>query len=286
LKPSFEYLRKRIKAVREKLDSETNARKKFREFKEKHGSTTHPNTFREFQELGQTAGGHRKKRSENGASIPGIALEPNHSHFIFADDGSLNFGTDAKLRVDVESCVAGVFKGVGVKQTGVGGKILQRIDDGITRMLVHKLKKGWEDCDLPLVPETNAHADFKREFTTCRCENVECGRFFWGPPEVELGRAGSVAQNQTKCEFCLRSEAIKHKLRNSSPPAGCEWIPRVDVIALRHALKEPIKWDAKEIDRHRDALKHLGSKEYLDLHPELDDTAIAQQVCVCMYGRV
>ena len=263
--------------MREKLDAETNARKKFREFKEKHGSTTHPNTFREFQELGQTSAVHRKKRSGNGASIPGIMLEPNHSHFIFADDGSLNFGTDAKLRADVESCIAGVFKGVGVKQTGVGGKILQRIDDGITRMLVHKLKKGWEDCDLPLVPETNAHADFKQELSIHRCKN-ECGRFVWGPPEVELGRAGSVAQEEPKCGFCLRSEAIKQKLRDSSPPAGCESIPCVDVSALRHALKEPIIWDTKELDRHRDALKHLESKEYLELHPELDNSTIAQEV--------
>ncbi len=155
-------------------------------------------------------------------------------------------------------------------------------------MLVHKLKKGWEDCDLPLVPEKNAEANFKRKFTTHRCETVNCGRFLWGLPEVEFGSASSVAQKQRKCEFCLRSEAIKQKLRDCSPPAGCQSILSVDVIALRHALrhalmhKEPIKWDATEIDRHQEALKDLNSKEYLEMHPELDATAIAQQVCVCV----
>jgi hypothetical protein len=259
-------LQERIEAVRLKLDKATEARIFFRDFKEKHSSTSHPNTLREFQELGLAAGVHRKERSVNGALIPQIGLEPNHSHFIFADDGSLNFGTDAKLRADVETCVAGVFKGVGVKQPGAGGKILQRIDDGITRMLVHKLKKGWEDCDLPLVPEKNAEANFKREFTTHRCETVNCGRFLWGLPEVEFGSAGSVAQKQRKCEFCLRSEAIKQKLRDCSPPAGCQSILSVDVIALRHALmhKEPIKWNATEIDRQKQ--HHAWYVELLQLH--------------------
>jgi hypothetical protein len=78
---------------------------------------------------------HREKRSTKDVRIPQCSLEPNHSHFIFADNGSLDFGTEAKLRADVESCAAGVFMGVGAKQTDAGGKILQRIDDEITRML-------------------------------------------------------------------------------------------------------------------------------------------------------
>lgn len=46
----------------------------------------------------------------------------------------------SQLRADIESCVAGSFKGVGVANNGAGGKILQHVDDGITRMLMDHMK--------------------------------------------------------------------------------------------------------------------------------------------------
>jgi len=89
LKPSEEYL---IFGVAERVQ------KKYLEFKKKYGSlkAPRPKTFKEFQEEGKISGQHRSKRS-----IPQCTLEPNHSHFIFADDGSLDHGTEAKLRADV-----------------------------------------------------------------------------------------------------------------------------------------------------------------------------------------
>ena len=63
------------------------------------------------------------------------------SEYFFSDDGSLNFGNEQKLRADIETCVAANFKGVGVKKTGMGGKILMKIDDKITQLL-KDMKKG------------------------------------------------------------------------------------------------------------------------------------------------
>ena len=61
------------------------------------------------------------------------------------DDGSLDVGIECKLRAEIESCVAANFGGVGARQIGAGGKVLQKIDDGITRKLVNTLKKG--ECE-------------------------------------------------------------------------------------------------------------------------------------------
>ena len=67
------------------------------------------------------------------------------NEILSSDDGSLDFGIECKLRAEIESCVAANFRGVGVKQTGAGGKVLQNIDDEITRTLTNTLKKG--ECE-------------------------------------------------------------------------------------------------------------------------------------------
>ncbi len=137
LEPSLKYLQKIQTEADKQLQEEKSMTENYLKFKEKHRclEALFPKTFREFQEVGEAAGMHREKRSTEDERIPQSSLEPSHSLFIFADNGSLDFGTEAKLRADVESCAAGVFMGVGAKQTDAGGKILQRIDDEITRML-------------------------------------------------------------------------------------------------------------------------------------------------------
>lgn len=82
-----------------------------------------------FEEVSKLVEKERQKRD-----FFGVHLDPNHSHFIFADDGSLNFGGETRLRADIESCVAGNFKMVGI-DNGKGGQILQRVDGGISKML-------------------------------------------------------------------------------------------------------------------------------------------------------
>ena len=57
-----------------------------------------------------------QKRKEMGIH-QNLSLDPNHSHFIFADDGSFEFGTETQLRADVECCLAGALKGVGLSKT-------------------------------------------------------------------------------------------------------------------------------------------------------------------------
>jgi len=89
-----------------------------------------------FQEVSKLGSKERKKRNFFGAN-----LDPNHSHFIFADDGGLlNFGGETRLRADIESCVAGNFNVVGI-DNGSGGRILHRVDEGISRML-ETMKQG------------------------------------------------------------------------------------------------------------------------------------------------
>ncbi len=228
--------------------------KSYLKFKEEHRSLEKlpPKKISEFRDVGEKSEKYREKVSQKGSTkdvqIPHFTLEPNHSHFIFADDGSLNFGTESKLRADVLSCFS-------VKQAAgeiSGGKILQSIDDGITRMLVHKLKKGWENADIPPVD---------RE--VLRCKGVDCHRFIWADPV------------QTKCNVCLSNEAIKNKLQRNTSPAF-EPIPRARVIALKHSVSNqfegPIKIESnqepneikKEIEKHEDALTRLRSKEHLD----------------------
>ena len=253
LKPSEEYL---IFGVAERVQ------KKYLEFKKKYGSlkAPRPKTFKEFQEEGKISGQHRSKRS-----IPQCTLEPNHSHFIFADDGSLDHGTEAKLRADVESCAAGVYKGVGVMRTGAGDKILQRIDDEITRMLVDsKLNQGWENAG-PLVPEKETETSDTTDRKVIRCKGVGCDRFIWG--------------DQPKCKVCLSNEAIKEKLQGNTSPAF-ESIPRARVIVLKYVCSnnlDPIKIESnqeqheieKEIEKHKDALTRLRSKAHLDSSPDV-----------------
>jgi hypothetical protein len=293
LEPSRKYLNEIQEEANKKLKEEADKRKAYEEFKKNHLSpkALSRNTFREFQELGETAGIYRSK-----LKLPHISLEPNHSHFIFADDGSMEFGTDAKLRADVESCVAGIFRGVGVKQTGAGGKILRRIDDWITVMLLKdKQSKGWENADMPIddwitemlllkdkKSKGRENADIPPEQNTeCNttkiygCKNMKCLGFFWGDSLHQT--------DQRLCEFCLRDDAIKKKLQESK--SAFESIPRVSVMALKHSFShpQPIKIEinqtlpeiSKEIERHRDVLESLRSTEYLDsnLHLDLYDRA-------------
>ena len=53
----------------------------------------------DFEEVSRICQAERRKRSIHAGSF----LDPNHSHFIFADDGSLqNFGIETQLRADIE----------------------------------------------------------------------------------------------------------------------------------------------------------------------------------------
>ena len=268
LAPSLEFLQKRRDSLCRERDAEKVTRQKFDDFKQTHVPLSkHPNTFREFQEIGETSKKQRAARSVPQSSVPQIALDPNHSHFIFADDGSLNFGTDAKLRADVESCVAGVFKGVGVKQTGAGGKILQKIDDEITKMLVETVKLGWENADMPLPPQVkkdNRWTD--RQINRC----TDCRRFIWGPSVEYQGM-----RVQAKCEICLRNDAIKGKLQNFTWSPSEAVPPRVNVRALKHATssQQKIKWEPKALEAERATLESLKSKECLDSDPDMYEKA-------------
>ena len=82
-----------------------------------------------FGEVSKLVSKERTKRNFFGAN-----LDPNHSHFIFADDGGMTFESETRLRADIESCVAGNFNVVGI-DNGSGGRILQHVDKEITRML-------------------------------------------------------------------------------------------------------------------------------------------------------
>ena len=98
-----------------------------------------------FEDVSKLVSKERRKRG-----FFGVQLDPNHSHFIFADDGGLlNFGGETRLRADIESCVAGNFKMVGI-DNGSGGKILQRVDQGISAML-ENMNQGrpWGPSALP-----------------------------------------------------------------------------------------------------------------------------------------
>jgi hypothetical protein len=188
----------------------------------------------------------------------------------------MEFGTDAKLRADVESCVAGIFRGVGVKQTGAGGKILRRIDDWITRKLLKdEENKGWENADMQ-VPEKNTECNATMDVEIDRCRNQKCLGFFRDDPQRQT--------NQRLCEFCLRDAAIREKLKENTVVAF-ESIPRVSVMALKHSFShpQPITIESnqtppeilKEIEKHKHDLESLRSKEYLDsnLHLDLYDRA-------------
>jgi hypothetical protein len=253
LELSFKYWQKIQTEPDKKLQEEKTKTEKYLNLKDRSREALPPKTFKEFQEVGKASGEHRENRSTKDVRIPQFTLEPNHSHFIFADDGSLDFGIEAKLRADVLSCfslkqadVLSYFKGIGIQQMGkkpgAKNKILQRIDDRITRMH-YKLNKGWEKKEMPC-PEVH------------RCTGLDCHRYIWAV--------------QTKCVTCLSIEAIKEKLQHS--PAF-KPIFRADALALMHffsnQFKDPIKIESnqkldeieKQIEKHKDALKRLSSNE-------------------------
>ena len=100
----------------------------------------------------------------------GTQLDPNHSHFIFADDGGLlNFGGETRLRADIESCVAGNFKMVGIDNGG-GGKILQRVDQGISAML-ENMNHGrlWGSSALPACLPRSPEGELSLEMMLQSC---------------------------------------------------------------------------------------------------------------------
>jgi len=296
-----EYLRKNKAAVKDKSLEHEKALKNWKKFQRLHPAeqkvrqeSKDPGLpLKDFLEKAEQS--KMKRSGLNG--VEAFDIDPNHSHFIFADDGSLNFlpnSADTELRAAVQSCVAGVFKGVGVRQTGAGGKILQKIDDEITKMLRPPEKegrgKGWKHATMPLVPEKNAKTDREMSRKTLRCTNKknekeECGRFFWGPPVESTSQQQQQTVTQTQCELCLRNEMIRELcLRNERmiksrgeirhSPASETFAP-VQVHDLKHAIthkEDQIVWDVKEIQRYKDALKRYKSPEYLSTDKEPFET--------------
>jgi hypothetical protein len=135
------FLQQELKKAESRLKESNSLTQNFKEWWMKHG--VDPKNDRkvqkldDFHEKSQLSAKERQKRGLSGSD-----LDPNHSHFIFADDGSIqNFGIEIKLRADIESCVAGNFRGVGVSKAGTGGKILQRVDDGIVKG-ISDMKQG------------------------------------------------------------------------------------------------------------------------------------------------
>ena len=127
------FLQEELKKAESQLQKNQILTQNFQEWWKKHGvdqkNDDKVQKLHDFHEKSQLSAKERKKRGLSGSD-----LDPNHSHFIFADDGSINnFGIEIKLRADIESCVAGNFRGVGVSKAGTGGKILQRVDDGIVK---------------------------------------------------------------------------------------------------------------------------------------------------------
>jgi hypothetical protein len=72
--------------------------------KDSQGLDIKTKQFAAFEEMSKLLLKERTKRNFSGAQ-----LDPNHSHFIFADDGRLmNYGAETQLRADIESCIAGL----------------------------------------------------------------------------------------------------------------------------------------------------------------------------------
>ena len=85
--------------------------------------------------------------------------------------------------------------------------------------------------------------------------------------------------DQTNCNVCLSNEAIKEKLQGNTSPAF-ESIPRARFVAFMHFFShklDPSKIESnqepheieKEIEKHKDALTRLRSKESLDSSPDV-----------------
>jgi len=71
--------------------------------RDKKGFDKKTKKFDLFLEMGKLVS---KKRAERNMSC--AYLDPNHSHFLLADDGGLcNYGAETQLRADIESCIAG-----------------------------------------------------------------------------------------------------------------------------------------------------------------------------------
>jgi len=158
LKQAREYLEKRKAEVEDKCAEDQKAQEQWENFKINYGvPEKSPNgsgeggtMFKDFLEIAEQS--RRMRSGMHRQDVQAFDIDPNHSHFIFADDGSLNLlpnSEDTELRAAVQSCVAGVFKGVGVRQTGAGGKILQKIDDEIIRHThIRDTTKSFTPCAL------------------------------------------------------------------------------------------------------------------------------------------
>jgi len=181
LKPAKEFLQRKLTGAQSQLKQMQESQKEFKKFlescsiqeedfiklKDDHDVTWKVDSkvrkVEDFEEVSRICQHECKKRS----MYDGSFLDPNHSHFVFADDGSLqNFGIETRLRADIErhhlrkvrsivtlnfiysgtdfeiffSCIAGNFRGIGVSEAGIRGKILQRLDDKISEMLIDEGK--------------------------------------------------------------------------------------------------------------------------------------------------
>ena len=204
------YLKKELSKAEKAVEDKEKLWQKFEEFKtrcavdpgqEQESVEVTGFKAKDFEEICQKSWKQREH-----LKLGGAALDPNHSHFIFADNGSLGdqaFGIEVSLRADVESCAAGNFKGVGVKQTGAGGKILQKIDDQIINMLTNPKEKGgesygWMNTNLPLVPAVADKTAFGLKWETMGASGPATGI------EIKNKKLAAALKNKfvlTKAEF-------------------------------------------------------------------------------------
>ena len=153
LKPSLDFLENQKAQAKKHQERVTKSLQEFKRFREKHQVKEEDlreqdengikidkqiDTIGEFRLMSRHCSGVRKKRNLAFDTF----LDRNHSHFIFADDGSLDsFGMETGLRADIESCIAGNFRSIGVASGGTSKRLLDKIDCDITAKL-KVLKKG------------------------------------------------------------------------------------------------------------------------------------------------
>ena len=235
------FLEKEQESLKTVQCNREEQKKKFKEFWNKHRVRRKKDLRKldsnKFKEASQTSKRERQKRK-----IAYTDLDPNHSHFIFVDDGGLGFGAEFQFRADIECCVAGNFKGVGATKPGSGGKVLERVDVQITRSL-EKLQKGWPNASLPELP-----ADRKHESAPGIASCESCHMFKW----QGSGHHGDLRK---KCGICLRNQMLTKKLEEKAE--------------LRRAENERRKQedgDTSAEERGNADSTKLFMREDLDLH--------------------
>ena len=121
LEASQKFLKQQLEEIKKKIQKDEESVDTWRKFFDEYALENGFENWDDFVHLQQESERQRKARG-----IASVNLDQNHSHFIFAEDGGLNFGAETQFRADLESCLAGNFTGVGASQPGCGGKILQR----------------------------------------------------------------------------------------------------------------------------------------------------------------